>query len=294
MNKIILAFVCGAAIFFESCSGCKENNPPLDFGGKSIADTTYVLATVPLAQTHNVLVEEFTGQSCSNCPTAHEALETEVINSGHHVNVIGLYIYGPIQGKPVAGSVHDFRDSTAYQINSVFYEGKNSLPSGGVDRVPVGGSRSLAQTQWSGAIANRLAVPSDMNIEITTLPDLVTNLDTIIVKVTYTKQVDIPQNLSIAIVEDSMIDKQEKGLTHIDEYDFVNVFRGLVTPAPNGSELNMTAKAPGTVFQKVYVYKPKNKTPAIILKNCRVIAFVHSPGPTDYQVFQSMQAPLRP
>ncbi|MCD6011059.1 MAG: hypothetical protein K0Q79_921 [Flavipsychrobacter sp.] len=296
MNKIILSFICGAAIFFESCSGCKENNPPIDFGGRPLIDTTYTVSPVPTAQVHNVLVEEFTGANCSNCPAAHDYFNSQVITSGGHVNLIALHYYGSIQSKPVAGFTHDFRDSVATQINSTIYNGLLDLPLAGIDRAPVSGVVGLSQPKWAGAMATRLAAPSDMNIEITTGANLVDSLDTIFVKVTYTKLVTVPQSLSVAIVEDSMTDIQEKGLITVDDYEFDNVFRALVTPVPSGSILNLTSKDAGRVFEKAFVYKPRNITPAINQQHCRVIAFVHSPGPpaANYEVFQSMQAPLRP
>ncbi len=299
MNKIILAFVCGAAIFFESCSGCKENVPPVKIDNANFVaqgDTSYIVTTVPAVQLHNVLVEEFTGQSCSNCPAAHDALKAEVVKSGGHVNVLGLYYFGSLQSNPVKGYVHDLRDSMALQINQLIYGGDLTLPGGGVDRVSVGGTRFLGQSSWGGEIAKRLAVPSDMNIDIATRANVADSLDTIIVKVTYTKAVSDTHYLSVAILEDSIVDKQEKGSTHVDDYDFENVFRGLVTPVPNGVELKDSAKVAGRVFQKVFVYRPKKIIPRIIQKNCRVVAFVHGAPPPigDYRIHQSMQAPLRP
>lgn len=300
MKKIILALFCGAALLFESCSGCKENNVPIDYNNKIVGDTTYVLPTPPTALPHNVLVEEFTGQSCSNCPAAHEALQAEVTKSGNHVNVIGYYIYGPPQSNPPGGAVYDFRDSLATDVNRVIFNSKIDLPSAGVDRTPVSGEQSLLQAKWAGVISSQLAIPSDMNMEIETSHNAADTSDTVVIRVIYTKAVTGAQYLSAVVVEDSMIDIQEKGITHEEHYLFTNVFRGMLTPVPAGSRLGYATTIPaGTVFQKTFVYRPKKvrpTEPVINTKNCRVIAFVHSADASvrNYQVYQSVQARLRP
>jgi hypothetical protein len=302
MNKVLLAFICCAALLLESCAGCKENNPSLDFGNTSISDTTYVLAAGSFPSTpnpHNVLVEEFTGQGCSNCPAAHDLLKTSAAANPNRINIIGLYIYGPTQGKPPHGSIHDFRDSIANRINSQVYNGLNNLPSGGVDRVAIAGQVSLAKDLWVNAINTQLTTVDSLNIDVDTRYNATADIDTIIVKVTYIKEVKTIQNLSVVIVEDSMRDFQENGL-HIEaDYLFTNVFRDMVTPVPGGVEIGLDrpVKEPGRVYQKIYTYKPKPRTlvgePAIKPKNCKVIAFVNNWGSGNYRIVQSAQCPLR-
>lgn len=48
----------------------------------------------------SVLVEEFTGQTCVNCPGAHELMESleEKMNSANHVGIIAVGIHTPLFG----------------------------------------------------------------------------------------------------------------------------------------------------------------------------------------------------
>ncbi len=302
MNKVLLAFICSAVLLLESCAGCKENNPPLDFSNASISDTTYVLPAGSFPTTpspHNVLVEEFTGQGCSNCPAAHDLLKTVAATNPNRVNIIGLYIFGPTQGKPPHGSIHDFRDSIANRVNAQVYNGINNLPSGGVDRVAIAGQVSLAKDLWVNAINTQLTTEDPLNLELDTHHNVTDDIDTIIVKITYIKEVKTIQNLTVVIVEDSMRDYQENGL-HIEaDYLFTNVFRDMVTPVPGGVEIgsDMDTKEPGRVYQKIYTYKPKPRStatePQIKPKNCKVIAFVNNWGSGNYRIVQSAQCPLR-
>lgn len=295
MNKIIVSLACFVALHL---AGCKEYNTPLDFGGDSISDTTYTLSTVPPAQQHNVLVEEFTGQSCTNCPAAHDFLRTQALLYPGRINVVALYIFGPIQSRPPHGSIHDFRDSIATQINSQVYNAVNLLPSGGVDRIAVSGQVSLGKDLWANAINTQLAIIDSINLGLETRHNAKDDLDTIIVKITYINQVSTKKNLSLVIVEDTMYDYQENGL-HIDSgYLFTNVFRDMLTTVPGGVEIgtDRPVKEPGRVYQQIYTYKPKTlaaPNPPIKPKHCKVIAFVHNWGSGNYRIVQSANCPLR-
>src|ERR1019366_1267127 len=206
MKKGFIAISCAAMLW----AGCKENDAPIDFGHKSLADTTYVLpaSKIPASPaSHNVLVEEFTGQSCSGCPAGHTNLENIVsANAAGRINVIGLYITNFSQTKPPTGSIHDFRDSIASVIGNQVYVGISALPSGGVDRTKFSSQILLYSSDWNAAIASQLNIADSLNLTDSSTYDSATNKATITVLVTYVYQVATQQNISIAIVEDSMTD----------------------------------------------------------------------------------------
>ncbi len=294
MKRVLIALCCASFVW----TGCTENNPSIDFGSAAHTDTTYVLpaASIPSAQPHQVLVEEFTGQKCANCPAAHTNLENIATTSTNigRVNVIGLYIYGPGQSVPPAGSIYDLRDSAATQVNTTVYNGKNDLPSGGVDRTPVAGDILLYSTGWADAVTNQLSIADSLNLDISSSYNATTNVATILAKVTYLYPVLTPQNISIAIVEDSMYDKQEFPDSVHENYLFTNVFRDMITSAPLGDPLgSLTAKEAGRVYERVYSYTPKTLSPAIVPAHCRVIAWVNNNGTGgNYRVIQSKQCKL--
>ena len=67
-----LSVVSAAALL--ALTSCEEKGPAIDFGGGATAvDTTY-LGTAPTAQQRIVVVEEFTGGMCANCPKARDLL----------------------------------------------------------------------------------------------------------------------------------------------------------------------------------------------------------------------------
>jgi hypothetical protein len=298
-NKFLV--ICCIALAF---AGCKENDAPIDFGTAVTAgnDSTYVLpvTSIPAADPHNVLIEDFTGQSCSNCPAAHDVLEG-LIATGH-VNVVSLYITNFIQTTPPNGAIYDFRDSTATLICSGIYLGVtgSGIPAGGVDRVPVSSTLLLYSAGWSGAVATQKAVIDSVNLAVASSYNSSDSVATIKVTITYLKPMSTPQNISIVVVEDTMYDKQEDGTTVDNSYLFTDVYRGMVTSIPAGDAIlsTMATKEAGRVYWRRYTYKLKGQGshPAIDPTHCRVIAFVNAPGggTGDYHVLQSVQTKLAP
>lgn len=294
MNKY-LYLVCGGILLW---TGCKENHELVSLAPAVMSvDSTYMVSPVPAADLHNVLVEEFTGQSCSNCPSKHTLLEGIASANPGRVNIMGLYIFGFPQANPVAGSVHDLRDSVATTISNVIYGGVSAEPSGGIDRLAgsAGGLISYSP-DWSSEISSRLSAPDSVNLSVTSTYDASTNKATIKVKVIYVQPVTAKQCLSVAIVEDSTIDKQEEDTTIVQSYVFTNVFRGMASATPFGDPIldSLTTKTAGRAYERTYIYTPKTITPPVNPYHCRVIAFVNCNATGDYHVMQSAQCKLTP
>ncbi len=302
MKKYLLLLVSGLVLM----ASCTENNAAIDFGTSASVDTTYVLTTIPATDPHNVLMEEFTGVTCTNCPAAHDLLVGLEHTYGTRLNVIGLYIYNFPQARPHHESVYDFRDSAATAIGQSVYKGIGSEPLGGVDRIPAGITPStplqLNTTQWTDLIVSRMNTIDSVNLQVQSSYNSTTGIATITATVIYTKPVSTTQNLSIVIVEDSVIDAQEFPPhpigPFVDGYDpeylFTNICRGMVTSAPFGDVIlgSMTSKEAGRLFRKTYTY---SKASSILRpERCRIIAFVHNATGDDYHVMQSVQTRLVP
>ena len=294
MKKLFIALCCCGLLL----TGCKEKAPNINLTNAIVIDTTYTITPVPATDPHNILVEDFTGQGCSNCPAAHETLrKLDSVNSGR-LNIVGLYIQNFSQTTPPTGAKYDFRDSTASDIGTTVYGGIGSMPIAGIDRIPVSGSTLIYQGNWSSTITNQMAIQDSLNLKVTSGYDTTTGYDTITATITYTQPVSSSHNLSIVIVEDSMVDIQEypafdpvypSGFDN--NYVFTNVFRAMVSSAPFGDPVlaSMVSKEAGRVYRHTYIYKLK---PGVIPSHCRVIAFVSNTS--DKHIIQSCQTKLKP
>ena len=209
-----------------------------------------------------------------------------------------MFGYYMPQTAPNAGQQYNgFRDSVVDRVMKGVYDNLSLIPTGGFDRTtdPSAGlglnGVQVKSFDWSNMLDGRLAYTDSINLNVASTYDSAKNVATIIAKVTYLQPFTTTQNLSIAILEDSLVDFQEF-VAGVYTYHFDGVFRDLVTAIPFGDQIfpNLPAKEPGRVCQKVYTYSPKSAWKA---KNCRVVAFVHSDGAAAGQhVYQTWQAPL--
>jgi hypothetical protein len=305
MKKLLIA-ICGCGLLFTAC---KEHDTPIDFGTSgttgttACVDTSYVITPVPPATKRQVLVEEFTGQSCSNCPPAHDNLDTISAHNPGLINVVSMYANISPQSDPPPGAIYDFRNTIALNIVTTVYGGIAGTPAAAIDRIPSGGSIvQIGANSWDGIINTELTVPDSINMTVASVYDTSTKLATITATITYLNSISTPQNLSIYIVEDSITDLQEF-ITGDQTYMFMDVFRDMVTSQPWGDPLQATTgnntKPAGQFFQRVYCSYQlpaslPSTAPAINPAHCRVIAFVNCTNGTDIHVMQSAQCKFAP
>ncbi len=289
MKKIVL--LSSAVVLL--LASCKETDLPLIGGSKTLNDTTYV-ASVETPQAHNVLLEEFTGCSCSNCPAAHDVINSLLTSYGSQLIPIGIHPKSFPQGDPYPGSVYDFRTDKGTAIGTQIYGGIAGMPEGGIDRVVYGTSLQLTKDKWPSAIAARTSVASGINLYVSSHYNAAAATDTIAVTIAYTQANSSNQNINVAIVEDSLYDLQEDQNLVVDSnYLYTGVFRDLVTSVPSGDAIlpAVSSKEAGRVVKLYYLYKVSTK----VLFNplhCRVVAFVTDASTGAIDVLQTTQAPF--
>ncbi len=292
MKKLSLLVGSAAVLLF---SACKEKGPDIDFGKLKVVDTTYVSSNVETPQDKFVLVEELTGATCTNCPAARTKLAGLSASHGNKLIVMGIHPKGIGQAEPVPViSRHDLRTDVGTTIQNVYYSGIQGIPNGGFDRTEFNGERALSTEKWANAADTRLALKTPVNISIASSYDASKGAATIQVKVSYTEDVEAMHNLSIAIIEDSIIDAQEFPFSEVDtNYVFMHTFRDLLTSAIGKPFLEtLSKKEKGRVFMRTYHNYRLN--PEWNPKHCRVVAFVHKGEADNKEVIQVAEADLEP
>jgi hypothetical protein len=106
-----------ALVLFSACT--KEIGPAIDFSKVQAKDTFY-MAPVENAQLKNVLIEEFTGVKCPNCPDGHDIVATIQNTNPNRVIAIGYYPFNQAQTQPLAGlTKEDFRLTDATDLSTL-------------------------------------------------------------------------------------------------------------------------------------------------------------------------------
>ncbi len=113
-----------------------------------------------------ILVEDFTGHKCVNCPRAAEAIKAlqqarpgRVIAIGEHVTTVFA--------APGSGIYNiDFRTAVGFSNDSLFQVSVLGLPAGMVNRIRVNGIRRIEYPKWSEYADSLLNLPALATITI--------------------------------------------------------------------------------------------------------------------------------
>lgn len=268
---------------------CKEKNNVVIINEDTVlADTTYS-KTPDAPVTRKVLVEEFTGATCTNCPDARQQLKAISDANPGRIVLIELHTANHIKGEPVKYiSKYDLRSADAANIFKSIFRGYfpfGSIPNAAIDRVVDGGEILMMRTNWASIINKRIATESPIKLTLTNTYDAAKATGIVKVNVSYTKQISTKNYISIAMIENNIIDAQEF-LDHIDTfYSFQHVFRKSFTPASGAEILSTIAtKEPGRVYEGSFKY---TIDPAWNPENCKIVVWVHNNDASTKEVLQA-------
>ena len=302
MKRMILV----SGIVIAALQGCKEKAPLIHLTPEPAkVDSSYVVSPTPAADPHNVLIEDFTGVTCPNCPAAHDniiSMVTQYNTTATRVIPIGLYITNYPQTTPRTDAKFDFRSEDARAVQDDIYQSLSGMPIGGVDRLPLGASSTvpyqISPSKWNDIVGTQLNIQDSINLDLNSSYDAATGKAKIKVTVTYLYPTTTAQNVSIAIVEDGFVDYQEDNripVTNLDSfYHFNDVFRGFVTSVPFGDAIVPAHTSKEAGFRDEITYNYVLNT-AWKPENCKVIAFVHkgqAEGGTH--IYQAKETKLKP
>jgi hypothetical protein len=293
MKKTVYLSLLAASGFFASC---KEKDVLINFGLKEgVTDSTYVGST-ETPQNRNVLVEEFTGASCTNCPAGHEVVKAlieanpdRIVALAYHTNNAGG-IFEPIDKKGIK-SLYDFRDADATSIGQVIYEGLQVIPIAGIDRIKVGTSMLVSRPQWANEANKRLVIKPSVNMYMTSLYKEDEKKVNVKVKVVYNNDISTKNSISLGVVESNIIDAQEFPDRIEVNYQHNHIFRKSLTPYNGYPVLDSIAtKKAGRVYEFNYVFTPDEKWN---LDNCYLVAYINNSESGNKEVLQAIEVKLK-
>lgn len=261
----ILAFAFG--IFLASCDVIEEGQymkeiPPAPAPS---GDTT----SAPLQR--KVLILDFTGHKCGNCPKGHKMITN--LEGTYHDAVVPVAIHCTSFATPQAGTAFatDFRTEEGnYLLTYMDLEG---LPAGLVNTLdPM--AISSTPTEWAGQFARYNTTEPEMSIEVT--PSVDNGTMTANVKLTAATKITRKLSLGVYVVEDNIISGQvdyDATPSDIENYVHNHVFRMSFNGALGESVKNDDSQlASGNTIEKTYSKAIKSEWN---IDNCKVVAFVY-------------------
>ena len=256
-----------------SFAACEEIAPPV---------TGYMGPVGPgpddvAGQQRQVLIEEFTGVRCVNCPAGSAAIED--LAAVHDAQLIAVSIHAGEFSPPYAESNYDFHTPEGDQILSYLGE-PFGYPTAVVNRQLFDGEfdLQLGQSQWAGFIVQEKAIPPKVKLAIK--PVFNAAKRALGVDVTLFVQEDISSTdvrLSIMITESGIQDVQLTPSGKDASYTHKHVLRGMMTNY-GGDPITETLSGGAEIAKTYTMTLPVGWDE----NHCDVIAFVSLAGENKY------------
>ena len=220
-----------------------------------------------------VLIEDFTGQDCVNCPNAHETIDGLIEQYGDNVVPVSIHA-GQLSipdTKPL-GLATEEGEYYAKQANVTIY------PSGLVDRL---GTPSTPN-EWPTLVYNDIQVPSLFDLDLNAYCEN----GIIKVKAEMTANLESDVILQLWVVESSIVAMQKTLDTGTYKFDYVhnNVFRACVNGL-DGQPVSLVSLVKQTSESEIALNE-RWKT-----ENLAIVGFLYTP---ELGVLQAARCNVKP
>jgi len=213
----ILNIIIIASIISISLLSCDKVDAPYKEEVEKPIDTTNKIHK-------KVLLEDFTGHKCINCPAAHE-IGHDLTNIYGEDNLIIASIHAGFYASPQnAPFDYDFRTVAGSDYANFF--GVQNYPMGLVDRINDGGDYLLDVNKWGSTIAQQFNETANLGITIN--PNLQVDKLSAEIKLQFVSTVSKAASIQIWIVEDSIIKAQTTPEGDVTDYVHNHVLRKAV------------------------------------------------------------------
>ena len=256
-NKIwIIAFLATLNI---GCNEIEPTIPPL---------------SATLGGERKVLIEEFTGVRCVNCPDG--SAEIENIRSRYPDRVVAVSIHAGFFANPYPDSRYDFRTTAGTQLQT-YLEEPQGYPSAVVNRKKFTGQTGLqvGQSSWASLIESELRQSPVLKLFF--IKNYNPNTRELDLKVRISPQQNVSTNdlrLTVLMTENNVSDAQLTSSGKKLDYNHKHILRKIITNFDGNVLENLSA---GTVVEKAFNFTLPTTWKS---NNCSIIALVSHSGAT--------------
>lgn len=228
---------------------------------------TEISPVVPSLGDKKVLVEEFTGVRCVNCPAG--AAELENLKSIYGDRLVIVSIHTGDFAPPYSDSKYDFRTTEGTALEA-WLGVPLGYPTAVVNRKKFDGQRSLQVTKanWAGLIADESKTASLLNLVINKKYTKDSRDLTMIVTLVPTDKLPDDLRLSVLLTENDLVDQQETPQGKKSDYNHNHVLRRVIS-----------GDAKGVVLNGSLAWSGNFKVPTTwVAENCQLVVVAHRGG----------------
>jgi len=235
-----------------------------------------------------VLLEDFTGKGCTNCPKGSRELDNLLTQFPNNLVAVSLHagFFANPQFFPLGE--YDLRtDEGEFLID--YLSQPIGYPSGVVNRTPISGDMQLGLNQWASAITAAIQVPPAIELSIVRTYDAVSRQLIVTVNGIGKEALSGDIRLSVMLTESGIIDAQDDfeagGI--VPDYVHKHVLRDMMTPAAGASVLSGITI--GQTFSQTY---STTLDASWVADDMEIIAFTSLVNGSDFPVLQAAVAHL--
>lgn len=286
-SKFIL-FILFSILFLSSCDKIEPPFTTINNNNNGGTDTV-----------RKVLLEDFSGHRCINCPTAHAIAKDLKTLYGKQLILLVTHATYFSQPQPTGNFTYDFRVTEGLAWAALF--GANNAPIGMVNRIDHAGSKLLDRGDFATEVSKLIdSLPKWPEAYIYLQSNFNSSDSTVSVNADVTFLSSMPSgkyNLTLVISESEFIKPQSNnnplvGLTpEILNYSHNHFLRGVLTTTWGDEIKNGAPTLNEKISKNIANYKMgKDWNPA----NCHVIAFLtYADGIKQYEVIQAQEIKLK-
>ena len=174
-----------------------------------------------------VLIEDFTGHLCPNCPNA--ARELDAIHDIYGDQIIGMAVHvsttfaRPYASNQAPNFQYDFRTDWGNGLDDFYGISAVGLPRGMVNRIGYPDNHKLGKDEWASAVA--LELKKEINFKIYISSDD----NSISITSEVQNNISSEYNLVVCLTESNIINWQKDGGENVEDYVHNHVLRTVLT-----------------------------------------------------------------
>jgi hypothetical protein len=289
MKRIFFAAAFIAAAVFQSCDYVVDplednGNTGGGNGGGGGGDTLV----------RKVLIEDYTGHTCGNCPEAALAIE-QIKGLSFGDQVVPVAVHAGFFAW-TSGSLYstNFQTATGTTYDNFFGISAVGNPNGMVNRMDYNTSHIKPHGSWSTIVSGIVNTDPDVNIEINNTYDsntkqLITNVET-----KFLNSMNGTYKLVVLLIEDSIVAPQKNYALPSPSNDTFYVHRHVLRDVINtawGDTVGTGTISAGLVTPKNYVYNGLASNSSWKPNKCYVVAYVYDVS--NYRVIQAEEKKMK-
>jgi len=276
INLILLSLMFGAVWM-----ACDKVDEPLSLIAdqhfpENPDDTLYFTDSTSVAHTQ-VLLEDFTGHLCVNCPEWGIFAHNRAEELDHKLVIIAIHAGTYAIADDVGLYTANFSTPSGEQFFEDFDVWGN--PTAMINRVEYNGSRIITTGNWGNAIDEQLAKEpvASLKLKNTFYPS--SNFIAIDIDAEALSDLTGKYFVCVFITEDHFISPQKNNNEDVGpkpdwlDYEHMSILRGAINTS-YGKQISETGEMiTGQVYKKQYIYKIDDSW---VVGNCNIVAYLYN------------------